>query len=235
MSRLKWQDDNNGLVYYYPNEEEATHRIRIQPDNDPLNPRTEYDNVCTVLCWHSWYKLGDSFDSTVSRHVSYPDYYKDLEELENTLKGAGGAVIRPLYLYDHSGLTISMSPFSCPWDSGQIGWIYCSFEQANKHLLTKPLKNPHRSKSLHQKILACMAAEVECYDQYLRGDVWGYVIEENTPWDDGTLHDDWYEIEGGSCCDRYGLDFCKQEAVDVLLRHIINTHKQPDGTFADIA
>ena len=226
MPRLKWQDTKDGLIYYYPNEEEATYRIRICQDNEPLNPRTEFDNVCTMLCWHGRYNLGDSFDSTVSRHVSYPDYYKDLEELENTFKGAGGAVIRPLYLYDHSGLTISMSPFSCPWDSGQIGWIVCSYAQANSKLLEKPLQHPSRSKSLHQKILDCMRAEVETYDQYLCGDVWGYVIEENTPEDDGTRHDDWYEIEGGSCWGFYGLDFCKQEAADYLLRHIINTHKQ---------
>lgn len=32
--------------------------------------------------------------------------------------------ILPIYMYDHSGLTISTGPFSCPWDSGQVGIIY---------------------------------------------------------------------------------------------------------------
>ena len=29
-----------------------------------------------------------------------------------------------MYLYRHSGDTVSTEPFSDPWDSGQIGWIY---------------------------------------------------------------------------------------------------------------
>jgi hypothetical protein len=37
--------------------------------------------------------------------------------------------ILPVYLYDHSGLTINTTGFTCPWDSGQIGWIYASHEQ----------------------------------------------------------------------------------------------------------
>jgi len=32
--------------------------------------------------------------------------------------------IQSLYLYDHSGITMSTSPFSCPWDSGQVGFAY---------------------------------------------------------------------------------------------------------------
>ncbi len=32
--------------------------------------------------------------------------------------------ILPVYLYDHSGITINTVPYSCRWDSGQIGWIY---------------------------------------------------------------------------------------------------------------
>ena len=27
----------------------------------------------------------------------------------------------PLYLYDHSGITMNTTGFSCPWDSGQVG------------------------------------------------------------------------------------------------------------------
>jgi hypothetical protein len=39
-------------------------------------------------------------------------------------------VILPLYLYDHSGITMNTTGFSCPWDSGQVGWIYTSKENA---------------------------------------------------------------------------------------------------------
>lgn len=41
-------------------------------------------------------------------------------------------IVLPLYLYDHSGITMNTTGFSCPWDSGQVGWIYASKEDALK-------------------------------------------------------------------------------------------------------
>ena len=82
-------------------------------------------------------------------------------------------IMLPLYLYDHSGITISTGPFSCPWDSGQIGWVYVSIkkvkEEYNWILLTKSRK---------KKIIDLLKNEVELYDQYLRGDVYGYEVED---------------------------------------------------------
>jgi len=40
------------------------------------------------------------------------------------VEALGKYVILPLYLYDHGGITMSTGAFSCPWDSGQVGWIY---------------------------------------------------------------------------------------------------------------
>lgn len=37
---------------------------------------------------------------------------------------AAGLIVLPLHLYDHSGITMSTGGFSCPWDSGQVGYIY---------------------------------------------------------------------------------------------------------------
>ena len=42
----------------------------------------------------------------------------DLLELIGELENV---VILPLYLHDHSGLTMNTSGFHCPWDSGQVG------------------------------------------------------------------------------------------------------------------
>lgn len=48
----------------------------------------------------------------------------EVNELYDLVRATDKYVILPLYLYDHSGITISTVPFSCPWDSGQVGWIY---------------------------------------------------------------------------------------------------------------
>ena len=47
----------------------------------------------------------------------------EVNELYDLVRATDKYVILPLYLYDHSGITISTGPFSCPWDSGQVGWI----------------------------------------------------------------------------------------------------------------
>lgn len=86
--------------------------VRIEQDEDGCNPRTEWDNAGTMVCFHSRYHLGDMenkkpiFDTP----EEFRQWWKD--------NGDGGILI-PVFLYDHSGLRISTGPFSCPWDSGQ--------------------------------------------------------------------------------------------------------------------
>ena len=62
-----------------------------------------------------------------------PDWFLDdclsaltTGELFSLVEQMDGMVILPLYLYDHSGITMNTCGFSCPWDSGQVGWIYAS-------------------------------------------------------------------------------------------------------------
>lgn len=43
--------------------------LQVMYDEEPLNPRTDYDNFGHMVCWHSRYNLGDKHD------------YKDINEL----------------------------------------------------------------------------------------------------------------------------------------------------------
>lgn len=79
----------------------------------------------------------------------------------------------PLYLYDHSGLTMSTGAFSCPWDSGQVGFIYVS-----RAKLREALGWPRITKAREQEVLELLRGEVEEYDNYLQGNVWSFVVEE---------------------------------------------------------
>ena len=54
-----------------------------------------------------------------------PDWFLDdclsalsTGELFSLVEQMEGMVILPLYLYDHSGITMNTTGFSCPWDSG---------------------------------------------------------------------------------------------------------------------
>lgn len=33
--------------------------LQIMYDDEPMNPRTDYDNFGHMVCWHSRYNLGD--------------------------------------------------------------------------------------------------------------------------------------------------------------------------------
>jgi len=79
-------------------------------------------------------------------------------------------LILELYLYDHSGLTMRTAPFSCPWDSGQVGIICMTKEQAYHEYGEKDKADSER------RALDYMRGEVKTYDAYLRGDVFGWQL-----------------------------------------------------------
>lgn len=94
--------------------------------------------------------------------------------------------ILPLYLYDHSGITVNTTGFSCPWDSGQVGYIVCSLAKARENWglddsadWSMPIKR-HDGEliTLRKATESNLVAEVETYDQYIGGDVYGFVVEQ---------------------------------------------------------
>ena len=89
-------------------------------------------------------------------------------ETERRLR-PGIAIIRPLSLYDHSGITISAGAPSCPWDSGYVGCQYITDEALQSEW------NGDR-----ERALAYMDATLQTYDDYLRGNVHGFTLELGT-------------------------------------------------------
>ena len=159
--------------------------IEVHHDPDPLNPRKEYDNVGTMVCWHRRYDLGDEKPSEdAGDHLlqlardavsgSYPEALL-IKNRDKIL--AKHYVILPLYLYDHSGITISTGKFSCPWDSGQVGFIYCTMERARDEWGEK--YNPGiTDDGIREKAIAYLESEVKTYDDFLTGSVYGYETKD---------------------------------------------------------
>ena len=77
--------------------------IKIYADELAESPR-EWDNLGKMCCFHKRYNLGDKHTMTV-------DEVQELVQREDV-------IALPLYLYDHSGITMNTTGFSCPWDSG---------------------------------------------------------------------------------------------------------------------
>ena len=119
-------------------------------------------------------------------------------------------IMLPLGLFDHSGISMyvgSQAHFCDPggWDSGQVGWIYCTKAKAIEEWGGKAKRLSKKALELAVKYLT---QEVETYDQYLTGDVWGYVIED----EEGNDVD--------SCWGFFGSDYCKSEALGAAKAHL---------------
>lgn len=158
---------------HYENEvfvEEQT--LKIYMDTDPQNPRTEYDNFGHMVCFHGRYSLGDEGHG-IRQSVDFGSW----KELKNYLiKKRGAVVILPMYMYDHSGITVRTHPFNDGWDSGQIGFTYATRKEILENFpITKPKK---LTPDLIQKATALLISEVQTYDDYLTGNVYGYVLED---------------------------------------------------------
>ena len=94
------------------------YELKIEQDTDPMNPRKDWDNITTMVCGHRSYDLGDK------HNYKQGDFNSWDEMKEQIIKDYKVLMIKPLYLYDHSGITISTSSFGCNFDSGQVGWVF---------------------------------------------------------------------------------------------------------------
>jgi hypothetical protein len=80
-------------------------------------------------------------------------------------------ILIPLYLLDHSGITMSTKDFNDRWDSGQVGWAYASNKAiAEEYGDTSP-ENIEKARAL-------LESEVDTYDCYLRGECYGFELYE---------------------------------------------------------
>jgi len=145
----------------------------IQPDPAPISPREGEENN-TFIMLHNKYQFGDcifengdttDFESAFKHHLAV---------VENC--SITDIVYLPVYMYDHSGITINTTGFQNSWDSGQIGWIYVSKKDIRINYKVKRI-----SSKLQEQVKSTLVNEIKLLDQYLTGDMYGFTIEhENT-------------------------------------------------------
>jgi hypothetical protein len=136
-----------------------------------------------MVCWHSKYTLGDEQPKTPPS-----EWRKSVSPKQH--------IILPLYLYDHSGLTMNTTGFACQWDSGQVGYIY-----VEREVVREMFGWPLITKGRRAMIEKYLRDEVEEYDAYLRGEVYEY-----------RAFQDWGEEESDLCGGYYSWEACETDA-----------------------
>jgi len=183
--------------------------IEVVEEQYPESPRN-WDNLGTMVCFTRSYNLGDDHNYRRDDYGSWTELKNDIIKNENV------GVILPLYLYDHSGITMNTTGFSCVWDSGQVGFIFISKEKMLKEYGGKIV-----TKKLKERVEKYLVGEVETYDQYLRGEVYGYKIYEVITCSEGHEH----LTEKDSCWGYYGEEGCMEEGEQVVKNYMERDEK----------
>lgn len=179
---------NNGYVINYSNG----YRVEIMYDEWAESPR-EWENLGKMYYWHRRYDLGD-------KQIDM-NYYNNFDELVDEIKEDYGEIIwLPLYLMDHSGISMSTSSRlfemwdSAGWDWGVCGIIFASHDDIKKCYMVDEITD-----DVIDRATQCLIGEVEAFDQFIRGDVYTVaVVDEN-------------DICVDSCGGFFGFDDAKSE------------------------
>ncbi len=131
--------------------------IELHQDEDPASPR-EDENVGEILYTSTRYNLGD-------RRSTREEMDRIVESSEN--------IYLPVYAYIHSGIALNTTGFSCPWDSGQCGIIWCTKKEA-----VKEWGKSRFTKTVQDKALKYLAGEIENFNTFLSGRIVGFISKD---------------------------------------------------------
>lgn len=174
------------------------YKLIIQNDVDAENPRY-YSNIWTFIMQHKWYNMWDiefenhwnSFEEDFAYHIAYEynfewnDYSSDYGLTDKELKTINkwideNIIYEKVYMYDHSWVAISTTPFHCSYDSWQIWYIYALKSKAEKEFINNEWKN------LEDKLREVLKWEIEILNKYLQWDMYEFKIFSRD-----TLEKDW--------------------------------------------
>jgi len=174
--------------------------LRIVLDDSEESPR-DWDNMGKIVCWHRRYAMPQEGPRKFDTPQDFSDYLKEI---------ACKALILPIFMYDHSGISISTGnqyPFDDCWDAGQVGYIYVTYEDIRKEYSVKRI-----TKKTLQKAKNVLLGEIETYDQFLRGDVYGFVLVKLEKCDHNVEHENHLD----SCYGFYGNDIAENGMLSYL-------------------
>lgn len=158
-------------------------RLVIEQEEFPEDPRS-WDNIGTMLCFNRCYQLGDcntNRESELQLAEICRKHGKSDEEIDEMTFAEEVQFILdqddvcglPLWLYDHSGISIS-TRCSYLWDNSFVGLI---FVEKDFCLAQTCLKDEEDWKA---KAKEALEGEVKTYSDFLEGNVYQWTLYEPT-------------------------------------------------------
>lgn len=156
-------------------------KVKIVIDSTPTNPRTEMDNLGTMLTKRN---IENNFYVQAKESLSSKDYSKILDnkgdalEIKNILEKTNQFLIFNLYRYEHGNCIYKIAdenPFGCRFDSGLAGWIVVPKNKVRNEYSCQRI-----TKKIVDKVLSVVSSEMDIYTDYCNGDVYGYFSVDST-------------------------------------------------------
>lgn len=182
---------------YIEKEEFRGYTIKLYIDDEAPDPREWSEYTSNMITFHKNYTIGDRHDWEVTPFKSWLSRNQD------------NIIQLPVYMYDHSGITISTEPFSCPWDSGQIGVIYETKKSIREEFGVKRVTN-----KLIKTIEDRLRLEVDEYDHYCTGQIFSYTVE-NPQGDVIESCGNWYDENEAICDAKHSINYDIEQLVEV--------------------
>ena len=189
-----------GIIERTMTREEIANRVRTLEDEKRILIRT------------AAYETDDDLVNEILNEIS--DGELEIREVDALLEGR--AVIRPVWFYEHGGITITcgdrVNQFSDSFDSGLFGWIVI-----DKDTVTRNLSNGNPDFDWEAIAVGRIEAEVDVYDQYLQGEVYRYALYSGPMSNadaDTTDEDMWHDED--TVCGFYGNDVATNGMIDSM-------------------
>lgn len=146
----------------YAVAENDNYKVTVRYDDTAESPR-EWDNVCDII----------TFSTQV--HIK-EGVYKDMEasQFMREVEPKMDFFISPLYMYNHSGISLSLSPITCDWDTSKIGWVYVTLDRFKEHYFDDYTGSEEQKKKLTDAI----NGELSVFNDYYAGNVFYFTLEK---------------------------------------------------------
>lgn len=139
--------------------------IGVSHDDTMENPREYEANIGKMFLAHRRYDVANETPYDVDSFGSWRDVEAEIKDEHP------GAVVLPVFMFDHGDVQLSTKPFGDRFDSGQLGVIYATPAAYEKAV---------GSAGSEEAIAKELRAEVDAYGRYLNGESYVAAIFDST-------------------------------------------------------
>lgn len=147
-------------------------------ENDGCDQYYEYETTYRGETYKHYIDADTSLDD--DKIASQMEDELGLDEKLQLVEETGEVVMLPISMYEHSGITLWLgskwSHYDAQWDCSSIGFAYVEKSTAKNEGMLNPGEAYHND--WKEWAYAMMKDEMKTYDQFVRGEVYGYMIED---------------------------------------------------------